>query len=89
MLKGKEKSRKVGVGQVGCSPMNHHMSSDENPRLEKGIYIWDEINATQLYRDYLISHEIKIPYQPVFHGSCQPRVLLTLLTWSSLGVFWI
>ena len=40
------------------------------------IYIGDEVHTTQLYRDDVISHEIRISSsnQSVFHGSCQPRV---------------
>ena len=56
----------VVVSNMCCSQMTiPHLSSEKNPGYL--LYIGDY--TTQLYGDYFINHEIRIPTnQPVFHG---------------------
>ena len=65
--------------QATCSKKNNQqMSSVQNP----GWLFYIEEYTTQLYRDYFISHDRRIPInQPGLNGSCHSRVWFTLLSW--------
>ena len=77
---------------IDDTPLNYgqsKLSSVENPGwlFDIGDYV-----TTQLYRDYFINHDIRIPVfnQPGFHGmSCHSRVFITaqLLVYPVVSAF--